>query len=134
MIKDIVQPQVEDVGVAITKEINEELEEVWNAYIVNFKRETIEGVLVSSTGSGIINGEERKTSTLRHFLDNVHGRTAVKIEPVIEDIFTLSNEYWVSFYHQNKLHDKKFVFTPNTISVNNFDFIEVLGLNGILIK
>jgi hypothetical protein len=133
MIKDIPQLIVEGVGVAITKEINEELCEEWNAYFVNFKHEPLDGVLVASTGYGSVNGKEMKTSTLRHFLNTVHGRTAVKIEPVMEDVFAISNEYWVSFYHNGNIYDKKYIFDANTIAVDKFDFIEVLGLDGIVI-
>ncbi|MEQ1732677.1 MAG: hypothetical protein ABL940_03335 [Bacteroidia bacterium] len=133
MIKDIPQLYVDDIGIAITKEINEELGEEWNAYFVNFKHVSVDGVLVASTGYGSINGVEKKTSTLRHFLNVVHGRTAVKIEPVMEDVFSISNEYWASFYHNGNIYDKKYVFEPNTIDVSKFEFIEVLGLDGILV-
>ncbi len=133
MLKDIPQLNVEHIGIAITKEINEELAEEWNAYFVNFKYEPVDGVLVSTSGYGTINGEDKKTATLRHFLNTVHGRTAVKIEPIIEDVFAISNEYWASFYHNGNVYDKKFVFAPNTINVDKFEFIEVLGLDGILV-
>lgn len=66
MIKDIVIPEVFDVAIAIVQEF-EGLDE-YNAYIFNFKEESIKNVLITSTGYGVINDVKKKTSTLRHFL------------------------------------------------------------------
>lgn len=133
MKKDIEIPIVKDVGVAVVKEENELAQPEWNVYLINLKNEPIEGVLVSSRGYGVISEEIRNTSELRHFLDIVKPKTFAKIEPIIEDVFVLNNEYWVSFYLNNVMYDKKFIFLPETIKEENFTKIPVINKRGVLI-
>jgi hypothetical protein len=134
MKKDIIPPLVEDIGVAIVKEINKEGAEEWNVYLLNFKKEAIEGVLVTSTGYGELNGETRKTSTLRHFLDTVPPGAFARIEPIHEQVFGLNNEYWVSFYLQKVMHDKQYIFLAESISETNCIQIPLINKKGVLIK
>jgi hypothetical protein len=134
MKKDIPVYQVTDVSVAIVKELNEHQEWVWNVYLINEKNETIEGVLVTSTGYGVINEEKINTSTLRHFLDVVGPQSYIKIEPIIEDVFSVSNEYWVSFYLNNIMYDKQYVFLPETICESNFVNVPLINKKGVMIK
>src|SRR5688572_9662594 len=115
MKKDIDFPVVKDIAVAIVNEKNELDEEVWNVYLINLKNVAIEGVLVSSRGYGELNSEKRATSELRHFLDEMEPKSFKKIEPIVEEVFGLSNEYWVSFYQNKIIFDKKFIFLPDTI-------------------
>ena len=134
MKKDIIPPVVEDIGVAVVKEKNAEGAEEWNVYLINFKPETIEGVLVTSTGYGELNGEPRKTSTLRHFLDTLGPGELKKIEPIQEEVFALSNEYWVSFYLNKVMHDKQYVFLAESICENNLIKIPLIKKRGVLIR
>jgi hypothetical protein len=134
MKKDISPPLVEDIAVAIVKEENETNEGEWNVYLLNLKNETIEGVIVSSKGYGVYNNEEVKTSTLRHFIDNVSPKSFAKIEPVIENVFGLNNEYWVSFFINKTMYDKKYIFLPETIKEENFTLIPVINKKGVMIK
>lgn len=134
MKKDIAPPLVEDIAVAVVKEENEFHEAEWNVYLLNLKNETIEGVIVSSKGYGFYNNEEVKTSILRHFIDSVSAQGFAKIEPIIENLFGLNNEYWVSFFINKKMYDKKYIFLPETIKEENFTLIPVLNKKGVLIK
>ncbi len=134
MKKDISPPLVEDIAVVIVKEENETNEGEWNVYLLNLKNETIEGVIVSSKGYGIYNNEEVKTSTLRHFIDSVSPKNFAKIEPVIENVFGLNNEYWVSFFINKTMYDKKYIFLPETIKEENFTLIPVINKKGVMIK
>lgn len=134
MKKDILPPEVKDIGVAVVREENELAETEWNVYLINFKSNDIEGVLVSSQGYGVFNEEEVKTSTLRHFLDVVKAKSFSKIEPVFETLFGLNNEYWVSFYDQKVMYDKKYIFLPETIKEENFVLIPYINKKGVMIK
>jgi hypothetical protein len=134
MRKDIEIPKVTDVAVAVVNEVNELNVEEWNVYIVNLKNETIEGVLVSSRGYGEIQNEKRATSELRHFLDVLKPKSFKKIEPIVEDVFGLNNEYWVSFYLDKKMFDKKFIFLPETIRKENCITVPVINKKGVLIN
>lgn len=134
MKKDIEFPSVTDVAVAIVTEKNELNQDEWNVYLLNFKNQAIEGVLVSSRGYGEVNQEKRKTSELRHFLNVVDKKSFAKIEPIVEDVFGLNNEYWVSFYLDQKMYDKKFIFLPETITEKNLISIPIINKKGVLIK
>jgi hypothetical protein len=134
MIRNVSIPVVTDVAVAVVKELNAEKEWVWNTYLVNLKSIDLENVLVSSTGYGEIKNEHRKTSTLRHFIGSVPAQSFVKIEPIMEDLFGINNEYWVSFYINKEIFDKKFVFLAESICEKNFTQIPILKKKGVMIK
>lgn len=134
MRKDIVLPVVEDVAVAVVKEQDEQGEEQWNVYLLNLKNEKIEGVLVTSTGYGELHGEQRKTSTLRHFLDVLQPKSFSKIEPIMENVFGLNNQYWVSFYLGKVMYDKKYVFLAESITPDNMITIPLIHKKGVMIK
>lgn len=134
MIKDIPSLEVTDVAIAVVKEMNEKNELVWNTYLLNLKKEKLEGVLVTSTGYGELNEEKRKTSTLRHFLDEVEAQSYVKIEPIVEEVFGLNNEYWLSFYLNKIMYDKKYVFLPESIKEENFITLPLLRKKGVMIR
>jgi hypothetical protein len=120
MKKDIVPPTVEDIGVAVIKEQNDQDETEWNVYLINFKKEKIEGVLVTSHGYGKLNEEESKSF--------------VKFEPIIETLFGLNNEFWVSFFIDKVMYDKKYIFLPETIKEENFILIPYINKKGVMIK
>jgi len=134
MKKDIAPPTVEDIAVAVVRETNDLDELEWNVYLLNLKKEKIEGVLVSSHGYGTVNEEPVKTSTLRHFLDEVGPKSFVKFEPIMETLFGLNNEYWVSFFLNNVMYDKKYIFLPETIKEENFILIPYINKKGVMIK
>ena len=133
MIKDIPQLVVENVAVAIIKEKNDLNETVWNSYLINMKDVKLEGVLVTSTGYGQINDEKIRTSTLRHFLDEVEPKSFVKIEPIIEEVFGVNNEYWLSFYLDHKMYDKRYVFLAESITEANFTAVPIINKKGVMI-
>jgi hypothetical protein len=58
---------------------------------------------------------------------------AAKIEPIMEEVFGLSNEYWVSFWVNDTMYDKKFVFVAESISEKNMKDIPLLGEKGVMI-
>jgi hypothetical protein len=134
MIKDIPNFQVEDIALAVVKEENELAQTVWNVYLLNLKPKPIEGVLVSSKGYGEINGESVKTSTLRHFLDTLQPKTFSKIEPIMEDVFGLNNEYWISFYLDKVMYDKKYIFLAESITDENLIQIPLINKPGVMIR
>jgi len=123
----------EDIAVAIVPE-NLEDQNGWMVYLVNLKNNSLENVIVSSKGYGEIDNKNIQTSTLRHFMEKVEPHTYSKIEPIMEDVFGLANEYWVSFYINKTIYDKKFVFLPESIQETNFITIPFLNKKGVMIK
>lgn len=135
MIKDIIRPEVKDVAVAIVKEFDEEYaEDIWNVYLLNLKDVPLAGVLITSRGYGMIDDEKRETSVLRQKFEDLPPAAFALIEPIMEEVFGLTNEYWVSFYIDGVIYDKKFIFVPETIHEENFTQIPLLNLAGVLIK
>jgi hypothetical protein len=134
MLKDIPQLTVENIIVAIVREPNDEGELIWNAYLVNLYDEEIRGVLVSSKGYGHYEGRDVKTSILRHLIGNIDPKDYAKIEPIMDNLFGLSNEFWVSFYKDSHMYDKKYIFLPETICEENMTVIPVLNKRGVMIR
>ncbi len=132
MIKDIPLPVVKKVTLAVVCKKNILLQNEWSVYLINNNEVPIENTLVSSTGYGEKNGERQRTSTLRHFLQTVPANGAALVESINSDVFHLNNEYWVSYYIGQELFDKRFVFVPDTIGIENLSFIKELGLEGVL--
>jgi hypothetical protein len=132
MKEDIYYPKVEDIAIAIIQE--KQKDEFWGVYLVNLKEDIIINVLISSKGYGIHEGEDVKTSTLRHYFTEIQPKSFVKIEPINPLLFKLSNEYWVSFYLEKELYDKKYVFLPESIIQENLTDIPLIGKRGVMIR
>ena len=135
MKKDINPSKVENVAVAVVLEKNEINEDIWNVYIINQKKEAIENVLVSSKGYVTdVKGIETKTSALKHSIGNIEANDFALIEPIMENVFALHNEYWVSFFSNKEMLDKKYIFLAETIKKENFITIPIINKPGVMIK
>lgn len=132
MKKDIEIPEVKNVTLAVVRKKNIGEADEWQVYIINNNDHPIENTLVSSKGYGEKDGEQQKTSTLRHFLETVPAKSGMVIEPIDPGVFHLNNEYWVSYYIDKKIYDKRFVFVPDTICEANITFIKELEMEGVL--
>jgi len=130
--KDIEIPPVKNVTLAVTREKNLLNQDEWKVYLINNNDFPLENTLVASKGYGEKDGETQRTSTLRHFLETVPAQGTALIEPIDPNVFHLNNEYWVSYYVGLQIHDKKFVFVPDTICEANLTFIKELQLEGVL--
>ncbi len=135
MKKDIKEPKVENIAIAAVPEQNEETgTEDWYIYLLNLKEEKVENVIVSSRGYGEVNSEKVETSQLRHFVEELPAKSYVKIEPIMENLFGINNQYWVSFYIGRQIYDKKYVFLPETIQKQNLTSLPLMERKGVLLK
>jgi hypothetical protein len=132
MIKDIPLPKVQHVTMAVVREKDNLLQDSWKVYLLNRNEVALENVLIASTGYGERDGEEQKTSTLRHFFQQANPRSATLVEPIDNSVFHLNNEYWLSYYIGNQLYDKRFVFLPGSICDENLAPIPELGSEGVV--
>lgn len=132
MKKDIPQYKVEDLAIAIVP--SEEDQDMWETYAINLKDEPISNVLIKSSGYGEINGEQFKTSVLRHFFELIGPLQVVKIEPIQTKVFNLTNEYWVSFNYKDYMYDKKYIFVKGSIHESHFTRIPFLDKQGVMIR
>lgn len=136
MKKDIDIPKVKDVAIAVVKEQNDEkTHDVYNVYLINLKDVDLDNIMITSKGYGAhkTTGENIKTSTLRHSLGTLKAKSFIKVEPIMTDVFGLSNEYWLSYFEGNKMHDKKYIFLPETIVDDNFVNVPLINKKGVLI-
>lgn len=134
MIKDLPQNKVTDIAIAVALEKETVESKVWYVYLINLKNEPIENVLITSRGYGEKDGEQVKTSTLRHMFPAVNQQSFKLIEPIDEETFGLNNEYWVSYYIGATIYDKKFIFLPESIVEMNFTHLPVVNKVGVMIK
>ena len=93
MIKDLPQNIVEDIAVAVALEKENAESKVWYVYLINLKNKPIENVLITSKGYGEKDGEQVKTSVLRHMMPVIESQAYALIEPIDEQTFGLNNEY-----------------------------------------
>lgn len=138
MLKDIPQLQVTDVAIAIVPvdpvgDENPE-EALWEVYILNLKKESIENVIINSQGYGSYQGESVKTSVLRQFMGTIEAESFMKVEALQQKVAGLNNEYWVSFYINKDIFDKKYVFLPESIGEEFFTTIPLINKRGVMIR
>lgn len=136
MKKDILIRKVEDLAIAVVprQEHEEDNEYFWDAWLINLKDQPIHAVIVNSSGYGLLDGEQRRTSTLRYFWEQIGPKSAVKVEPVQKSVLGLANEYWVSFSYDDYLYDKKYVFVAGSLEEMNFTEIPLLQRKGVMIR
>ena len=133
MKKDFPENKVEDISIAVVLESESPGHKVWNVYLVNLKNHPIRTVLISSKGYGLKDEKEVKTSILRHSLGDIGRRQYATIEAIDEQVFCLTNEYWLSYYIDETIYDKKFIFLPESIVESNMIRIPILNKPGIMI-
>ncbi|MBI5916905.1 MAG: hypothetical protein HY842_16140 [Bacteroidetes bacterium] len=136
MKKDIPEYKVEELAIAILPRTEDGVQdhEMWDVYLLNLKGDAIENVLVNSRGYGEVDGEQMKTTILRHFFNEIGPKQALLVEPIQTKLFDIANEYWVSFTYDGYMYDKKYVFVRGSISEDNFTTIPVLLRRGVMIK
>ncbi|WP_233861775.1 hypothetical protein [Tenacibaculum piscium] len=131
MRKDIKIPGVIDVEIAITLEKNpqDNLEE-WSVYIINKKDVDLEMVVIVSQGFS----ETKKTSLFRRKIDLLKAKSFSKFEIMQPELFALDNQFQVTFFENNILHDKTFIFQEGTIQKGFFRHIDLLNKEGVVCK
>jgi hypothetical protein len=134
MIKDLPENNVQDIAIAVALEKESAESKIWYVYLINLKNVPIENVLITSKGYGEKDGEQVKTSTLRHMFPSVQGGSFKLVEPIDEQTFGLNNEYWLSYYIGKDIFDKKFIFLPESIVEMNFIKLPVINKVGVMIR
>lgn len=131
MKKDISIPEVAGVYVAAVREKNDEFRSMdWNAYLVNDKEVPLEMVLIVARGFE----KERATSTMRHSIKVLPAKSYAKIEFMQDDILQLNNEFLVTFFENNRMYEKKFTFSKNSVKESAAGPIPVIQKMGILAR
>ena len=131
MKKDILIPEVSDVFMAVVKEYNDIYKtEDWNVYIINNKQVDLEMVLIVSHGYD----KKDATSKMRHKIEKLPANSYAKVELIQPELFKLNNEFKVTFFENNRMFEKIFLFKKNTLNEGALRVISLLGKKGILLK
>jgi hypothetical protein len=135
MKKDIHIPTVENVFIATIPEWSEDFgENVWNAYLVNDSDFQLDGVMVVSKAFGTLDGEMRKTASLRHAYVVIPAVSVVKIEMIEKSVLVLNNEFMVTFFIGDTLYDKKFIFKAHSIHEDFAEEVPILFVDGVIVR
>lgn len=136
MIKDIPIRKVDDLIVALAPRLphEEDSDLFWDAWMINLKDEPIRSVLVNSRGYGEIDGEQRRTGSMRYFWESIGPLEAVRIEPVQKEVLGIANEFWVSFSYDNYLYDRRYVFVSGSLEEINFTDLPFINRRGVMIR
>ena len=131
MKKDIQIPDVSDVFMAVVNEYNDIYKtDDWNVYIINNKAVDLEIVLIVSHGYD----KKDTTSKMRHKIEKLPANSFAKVEMIQPELFKLNNEFKVSFFENNRMFEKTFLFKKNTLKEGALRIISLLNKKGILIK
>ncbi len=131
MKKDLQIPVVSGVEIAVVYEYNNLYKtDDWNVYIINNNKVDIEMIVIVSQGFS----ETKKSSLLRKKLDNLPANSFAKVEFIRPELFVLNNRFQVSFFENNQLKDKTFLFEKNTIKEGGLRMIPEIKKRGILAK
>ncbi|MGC6533044.1 MAG: hypothetical protein ACON34_08580 [Flavobacteriales bacterium] len=134
MLKDINPPKVEGMAMAVVNEADLPNGEDWVVYFINLLDQPIESVIIRSSGFGQREGNEVKTSELRFFRQELPAQSYMAVEPIMAEMFDLSNEYFVTYFRGDTLYDKRYVFVPGSISDKYAVELPIVGKRGVLIK
>lgn len=132
MKKDIPFLPVQGVAITIAREATERDEYIWNVYLINQNSFPINDITIRSKGYGEKDGRQQATSTLRHHIGFLDQENFALIEPIDPEVFHLYNEYWISYFVNGQVFDKKYIFVPESIIEENLVMIPQLQLQGIL--
>lgn len=131
MKKDLQIPLVSGVEIAMIYEYNELYKtDDWNVYIINNNKVDIEMIVIVSQGFS----ETKKSTLLRKKLDTLPANTFAKVEFIQPELFVLNNRFQVSFFENNQLKDKTYLFEKNTIKEGSLRLIPEIKKRGILAK
>ena len=131
MKKDIHIPKVTGVEIAIVLETNEtDNTEEWSVYIINRKEVDLEMIVIVSQGFS----ETKTTSLFRRKVDILPADSFSKFEIIQPELFKLDNRFQVTFFENNKLYEKTFIYQEGTIQKGFLKDIDILDKKGILIK
>jgi hypothetical protein len=104
-------------------------------HLINDTDGPLENILVQSKGySDLETKGGKSTATLRKMVKVLPAQTAAKLEPIMPEVFELFNEYWVSFFEDGQMKDRKYIFGPHTIDANFCESLPILQKKGVLVR
>ncbi len=74
----------------------------------------------------------KKTSLLRHAFPAVPAVSVVKVELLEQSVLALNNEFMLTYFIDNKMYDKVFIFRSNSITENATEEVPILFVDGVI--
>jgi uncharacterized protein (DUF1015 family) len=74
------------------------------------------------------------TPPMRHTLAKLPARSYAKIEFLQEKVLELNNSFKITFFDDNQMFDKTYLFRKNTINEKALQTIPLMQLKGVLVK
>lgn len=133
MIKDIDFKKTEHIILAAVP-VEEGDTEDWRVLLVNLSDHKLEDVLVSSKGFGEKNDKKVETDDLRQRFEEIAPKAAATVELITKELKGINNQFWISYWAEGNLHDKKFVFLSESIIEDNMINVPVIGKKGVVLK
>jgi hypothetical protein len=127
MRKDIHIPAPKNVFIAIALE--NEIEHEWKAYILNLNPVVISNVMITSTG---LSDNGNHTSVLRHFIEEIQPNTAIPFEIVTDELLQIDNNFFVTYYIENLIHDFDASFKANAYQLDSLKIIPIIQKRGVI--
>ncbi|RZK18540.1 MAG: hypothetical protein EOO56_15870 [Hymenobacter sp.] len=131
MKQDISFEPVVGVSIAIVPDADttgEGSQPTWQVFLLNNNDFALSTVLIASEGYGTQpDGQVVRTTTLRYHFPEIEAHSATPVELIDPAVFHLTNQYWVSYYQEGRIFDKKFLFVPDSITPANFSRLDLLG-------
>lgn len=135
MKSDIKIPEVENVFLAAVSEYSDDFgDNVWNVYLINDSDFDLESVMVVSKAFGTIDGEMKKTSLLRHAFVHIPAVSVVKVEMIEKSVLQLNNEFILTYFIENTMYDKSFIFKKHFDTESEIEEIPILFVDGIVVR
>jgi len=135
MKKDILIPEVKNVFVAAVLITDDTGDQQWWIHLINDNTSPLENIMIQSRGySNLDTKSGVKTATLRKVIKVLPAKSAAKLEPIMPEVFELFNEYWVSFFEDGQMKDRKYIFGPHTIDANFCESLPILQKKGVLVR
>lgn len=117
MKKDFEIPSSEGIAIAIVPQKDADGKKIWSVGLLNERPETVFNVIINASGSGHIKGKEKHTDKVRFLIDSLDTGAFHPFEVLLRDSTELTNTYWISFFSENNLCDRKIVVPPKYVMV-----------------
>lgn len=134
MKSDIKFREVDGVAVAVVPDFGDQAVPVYESHLLNLKEDPITNVFIRASGKGLNEKEGVKTATMRKLVEEIPPQSSIKVDIFEREAADLLNEYWISFWYNNYLYDRKYTFAPGSISEDHYIFLPILERVGVIME
>ena len=127
MKKDIYIPKSVNVHLGI---IPNNDQSSYDLYLINSKNERIRNILITTMG---VMGD-RKSSTLRYFIEGLDEFTCQKFETMLPDVQEKNNDVFITYYIGADIFDLQIFFSKKILDEINVVALPIINESGYLLQ